>query len=107
MDKLYSRPSFGEPYQERQGQKTEPYCAHVHPMRPPKVVERNKFKLTVKGTQGVAGADGLSAYQIAVKNGFEGTEAEWLENIYIPTLKGLPELVENWLNPQEDPNNLI
>lgn len=28
---------------------------------------------------------GLSAYEIAVKNGFEGTEAEWLES-----LKGLP-----------------
>ena len=29
----------------------------------------------------VGGNDGLSAYEIAVKNGFEGTEAEWLESL--------------------------
>lgn len=28
-----------------------------------------------------AGADGLSAYEVAVKNGFEGTEADWLESL--------------------------
>ena len=27
------------------------------------------------------GADGASAYDVAVKNGFEGTEAEWLESL--------------------------
>lgn len=27
------------------------------------------------------GADGKSAYQIAVENGFDGTETEWLENL--------------------------
>lgn len=30
---------------------------------------------------GTSGADGLSAYEIAVKNGFEGTETEWLESL--------------------------
>ncbi len=30
------------------------------------------------GTNGSDGSDGLSAYQIAVVNGFSGTEAEWL-----------------------------
>lgn len=30
---------------------------------------------------GGAGADGKSAYQIAVENGFVGTEAEWLESL--------------------------
>lgn len=29
----------------------------------------------------VKGADGLSAYEVAVENGFEGTEAEWLESL--------------------------
>lgn len=29
----------------------------------------------------VAGSNGLSAYEIAVNNGFEGTEAEWLESL--------------------------
>lgn len=31
--------------------------------------------------EGGIGASGLSAYQIAVKNGFTGTEAEWLESL--------------------------
>ena len=30
---------------------------------------------------GGSGADGASAYEIAVKNGFEGTETEWLESL--------------------------
>ena len=30
---------------------------------------------------GGAGADGLSAYEVAVKNGFEGSEEEWLESL--------------------------
>lgn len=33
------------------------------------------------GKDGVDGEDGLSAYQIAVDNGFTGTEAEWLESL--------------------------
>ena len=34
-----------------------------------------------KGDKGDTGAAGLSAYEIAVKNGFEGTEAEWLASL--------------------------
>lgn len=30
---------------------------------------------------GVPGANGLSAYEVAVENGFEGTEQEWLDSI--------------------------
>lgn len=37
------------------------------------------------GEDGEDGADGLSAYQIAVANGFVGTESEWLDS-----LKGEP-----------------
>ena len=37
---------------------------------------------SIKGTlQGVYGKDGLSAYEIALKNGFEGTETEWLASL--------------------------
>ena len=36
----------------------------------------------------LGGADGLSAYGVAVKNGFEGTEAEWLENLKVKGKKG-------------------
>ena len=31
--------------------------------------------------QAVYGSDGESAYEIALRNGFEGTEAEWLESL--------------------------
>lgn len=34
-----------------------------------------------KGDNGDAGLDGLSAYQIAVNNGFIGTEQEWLDSL--------------------------
>lgn len=34
------------------------------------------------GRQGVAGKDGKSAFQIAVDNGFSGTEAEWLSALH-------------------------
>ena len=33
------------------------------------------------GGSGGAGKDGASAFEIAVKNGFEGTEEEWLESL--------------------------
>lgn len=35
----------------------------------------------IAGAGGIQGKDGKSAYQIAVENGFVGTEAEWLENL--------------------------
>ena len=34
-----------------------------------------------QGNQGITGADGLSAYQIAVANGFIGTEGDWLASL--------------------------
>ena len=34
------------------------------------------------GTDGSDGADGASAYEIAVANGFIGTETEWLESLH-------------------------
>lgn len=33
------------------------------------------------GSQGPAGADGASAYDVAVANGFSGTESEWLDSL--------------------------
>jgi len=33
------------------------------------------------GTQGPVGANGLSAYQVAVANGYNGTEAQWLNSL--------------------------
>lgn len=34
---------------------------------------------------GFIGENGLSAYEIAVQNGFEGTEQEWLDSFYNET----------------------
>lgn len=35
-------------------------------------------KLSLKGDQGIQGISGISAYQVALNNGFVGTESEWL-----------------------------
>lgn len=37
-----------------------------------------------KGDDGYIGADGLSAYEVAVANGFVGTEAQWLASLVGP-----------------------
>lgn len=37
-----------------------------------------------RGLKGETGDDGLSAYQVALENGFSGTEAEWLESLVGP-----------------------
>src|SRR5690606_4657878 len=51
--------------------------------------EQNVFNVTVaqggSGSQGPKGDPGESAYQVAVDNGFVGTESEWLAS-----LKGEP-----------------
>lgn len=36
---------------------------------------------TVSGIGAIKGEDGKSAYQIAIENGFVGTESEWLESL--------------------------
>lgn len=41
-------------------------------------------ELEEHGGGGTQGADGKSAYQIAVENGFSGTEAEWLDSLKGP-----------------------
>lgn len=35
------------------------------------------------GGTGTPGKDGLSAYEIAVKNGFEGSEQDWLNSLQV------------------------
>src|SRR5690554_5557813 len=37
-----------------------------------------------QGIQGDPGVDGKSAYEVAVENGFEGTEQEWLDSLKGP-----------------------
>lgn len=47
-----------------------------------------------EGTDGSNGADGKSAYQIALDNGFEGSETEWLESLKGKDGTALPEISE-------------
>jgi hypothetical protein len=60
------------------------------------------------GPAGADGDDGLSTYQIAVQNGFQGTEAEWLislKQIYLQIEEPLnaPEY-SIWINPTDSGN---
>ena len=41
----------------------------------------DKYELFVSGSEGEKGADGKSAYQIAVEKGFEGDETAWLASL--------------------------
>lgn len=51
-----------------------------------------------QGPIGPKGEDGKSAYEIAVANGFEGTEAEWVESLIAPEIA--PSV--DWLNANGD-----
>ena len=42
---------------------------------------KNYTEAAVADAGGIKGEDGKSAYQIAVENGFVGTEAEWIESL--------------------------
>ena len=42
---------------------------------------KNYTKAAIAGAGGIQGKDGKSAYQIAVENGFRGTELEWLASL--------------------------
>lgn len=41
---------------------------------------------------GLQGLDGKSAYQIAIENGFVGTEEQWIESLKIIIFEDLDEL---------------
>ena len=43
----------------------------------------------IQGIQGIQGEEGLSAYEVAVAEGFVGTEAEWLASLVGPQGEGL------------------
>lgn len=73
-----------------------------------------------EGPPGTDGEDGLSAYEVAVTNGFIGSEVEWLaslkgdtgekgepgidgidgdDNVYIGTTPPIDESINIWINP--------
>ncbi|WP_425628879.1 hypothetical protein [Cellulophaga lytica] len=55
---------------------------------------------SANGVPGDPGADGKSAYQIAVDAGFTGTEAEWLESI--KGQDGSSDITPKWVNLNGD-----
>jgi hypothetical protein len=44
-------------------------------------IKGNKGDAGTNGTNGINGTDGLSAYEVAVENGFVGNEAAWLASL--------------------------
>lgn len=48
---------------------------------------RSQLESIYEGKQGEQGEPGKSAYEIAVENGFEGTETEWLESLSRKTIQ--------------------
>lgn len=44
----------------------------------------NRGATGAQGPSGSAGADGASAYEVAVSNGFVGTEQDWLDSLEEP-----------------------
>ena len=45
-----------------------------------------EFEIDVTGTRGQRGPEGKSAYDVAVENGFVGTEEQWLASLHSPTV---------------------
>lgn len=62
------------------------------------MITHSNFRDLRSGTGGSTGtgADGLSAYEIAVNYGFEGTEAEWIESLNGTPVAGYTEI--DWLD---------
>lgn len=46
------------------------------------VIFKEKMFDVILKQAGTVGLDGLSAYQIALKHGFQGTEEEWLQSLH-------------------------
>lgn len=55
----------------------------------------------LKGKDGKDGSDGKSAYQVALDNGFEGTEEEWLESLKARSVE-ISKKENNALEEKED-----
>lgn len=60
-----------------------------YPLEVNTVVESYTFEVAEFGQRGL---DGRSAYQIAVENGFVGTEIEWSNSFKAIKIINLPEL---------------
>lgn len=48
---------------------------------PVEIGENTPMPVQISGVESIKGEDGASAYQVAVNNGFTGTETEWLASL--------------------------
>lgn len=55
--------------------------------------EKLLYEIALRGGGG-SGRDGLSAYEIAVLDGFKGTESEWLASLKGETGNGFEEMTK-------------
>ncbi len=60
---------------------TQPFNTEVYDNKKTIVVKVSNMQYSGNGVVGEDGAQGLSAYQVAVNNGFVGTEVEWLNSL--------------------------
>lgn len=56
-------------------------CVAVHEVKSDTVIRYYTWVQVIEGNSTGSGANGLSAYEIAKNNGFEGSETEWLESL--------------------------
>lgn len=62
------------------------------------VIDPDRTKVIKVRMPGCQGGKGLSAYQVAVINGYEGTEAEWLRSLHADVAELYPDPTETFIN---------
>lgn len=55
-----------------------------------KTIDFSKVLASLQGPAGKVGKDGKSAYEIAVSNGFKGTESEWIQSLKSTNIRHAP-----------------
>ena len=73
-----------------QGEKGDTGSQGLQGIQGPKGDPGAKGEPGIQGADGAKGESGASAYELAVENGFSGTETEWLESLKAPRDTMLP-----------------
>ena len=72
-----------------------------------RLVVRAPEPAIVRIATGAPGNDGASAYEVAVANGFVGTEAEWLDSLQGPPGGDVIELYDSNTPPTSPPSTYL
>ena len=62
------------------------------------VIDPDRTKVIKVRMPGVQGGKGLSAYQVAVENGYVGTEEEWLRSLHADIAEIYPDPTETFID---------